>query len=63
MDGWVWVSLRFATFALLVENDVVVDAAPIADYAVGWGAHRAVAYFRGRRADVRCFPVRIESAR
>lgn len=56
MDGWVWVSLRFATFALLVERGAVVDAAPIADYTVGWDARRAVAYFRGRRADVRCFP-------
>ena len=46
------VELPFATFGLVIVNGHVVDAAPIARYAVGWKVKRAVDYFTRRGAVV-----------
>lgn len=46
------VELPWAMFALVVQDGRVVEAAPIARYAVGWDVRRAVRYFTGRGAVV-----------
>lgn len=51
MDEWIHVSLPCATFAVIVRNGVVVDAAPIARWAVGKD-ERFVANFYRRKGAV-----------
>jgi hypothetical protein len=51
-DGWLWVSLRWATFALDVQGGRVTQAAPIAKWCVGKDAAAMVRYWRGRGARV-----------
>lgn len=38
---WIWVSLPRATFALIVKDGRVVDAAPYGRRYLGWGERRA----------------------
>lgn len=49
-QGWVWVSLRWATFGVRVEGGRVVDAAPIASWCVGRGEAWVADYWRRRGA-------------
>lgn len=44
--GWVWGSLSYATFGLLVADGKVVDAAPIARWTVGKPERQVADYFR-----------------
>lgn len=48
--SWVRVSLPWATFGLRVEHGTVVDAAPIARWAIGKPERDVAAYFRRRGA-------------
>lgn len=50
MPRWVWVSLSHATFALVVSDGRVVDAAPIARWCVGRREREVAEYFRRRGA-------------
>lgn len=50
MSYGMWVSLSFATFLLEIKDHVVIDAPPIARYAIGWRDKRAADYFKGRGA-------------
>lgn len=43
---WIWVSLPRATFALIVHEGRVVDAAPYGRRYIGWNEHRAAAALR-----------------
>lgn len=57
MAEWVWVSLPWATFGLAADFDErgvgrVVDAAPIARWAIGKPAPYVLAYYRRRGAEV-----------
>lgn len=56
MKKWVWVSMPHATFALAVERGVVVQAAPIARWAVGKREHEVAAYLRKRGAHFALLP-------
>lgn len=53
---WVWVSLPYATFAIVVSGGVVVDAAPIARKSIGRPGHEVTAYYRARGARVQDVP-------
>lgn len=48
----IWVHLPWATFGLVVTDDTVTTAAPIARYAEGWSRDRAVSYFTSRGAEI-----------
>lgn len=52
-DGWVYVSLPHATYALGIEHGLVREAPPIARWAVGrhWGDVES--YLRRKRATIR----------
>jgi hypothetical protein len=50
---WLWVSLPYATFGLKIDGGQVVDAPPIAAWALGRDAADVVGYYRRRGADVR----------
>lgn len=47
---WIWVSLPYATFGLKIGNGKIVEAAPIARWAVGKPAHDVVGYYRRKGA-------------
>jgi hypothetical protein len=47
-----WVSLPWATFGLVCRRGQVVEAAPIARYAIGWSIDQAVTYFASRGAEM-----------
>ena len=47
-----WVRLPWATFGLVCRRGYVVEAAPIARYAIGWSVEQAVIYFASRGADL-----------
>lgn len=47
---WVWVSLPWATFGLRVEGGRVVEAPPIARWAVGRDEAKVADYYRARGA-------------
>lgn len=47
---WIWVSLPYATFGMRVDRGVVVEAAPIARWAVGLPEARVAAYLRKKGA-------------
>jgi hypothetical protein len=36
---WIWVSLPYATFGILVDGGKVIDAAPIANWMKGKDTH------------------------
>ena len=48
---WIWVSLPWATFGIAVEGGRVVDAAPIARWAIGRDEREIAAYYRRRGAE------------
>lgn len=50
VDGWVWVSLPWATFGLRVEGGRVVEAPPIARWCVGRDEVEIADYWRRRGA-------------
>jgi hypothetical protein len=50
MREWVRVELRYATFAVLVQDGFVVDAAPIARWAIGRPEVAVASYYRRRGA-------------
>jgi hypothetical protein len=47
---WVWVSLDYATFGIEVRDGVVVDAAPIARWAIGKPEQYVADYYRRKGA-------------
>lgn len=49
-EQWVWVSLSYATFGLRVEGGKVVDAPPIARWAVGKPERTVADFYRGKGA-------------
>jgi hypothetical protein len=51
-DAIVWVSLPWAAFGLVVHDGYVVEAAPIARYAIGWSVDQATAYFASRGGEI-----------
>jgi len=52
------VSLPYATFALCVRDGRVVDAAPIAKWAIGKDEREVAAYYRKRGAKFEDLPLR-----
>lgn len=56
LAGWVWVSLPWATFGLEVQDGHVVDAAPIARWAIGKPEADVAAYYRRRGAQFARLP-------
>ena len=56
MTRWIWVSLPHATFALVVTDGTVTDAAPIARWAVGKDEGSVARHFRQRGAQFRAIP-------
>jgi hypothetical protein len=50
VERWIWVSLTYATFAIVVRDGRVVDAAPIARWAVGRPERRVADYYRRKGA-------------
>lgn len=55
-DRWIWVSLPYATFGLGIAGGRVVDAAPIARWAIGRDERQVAAYYRKRGAEFREVP-------
>lgn len=55
-DRWIWVSTRRATFALVVNQGQVVDAAPYARRFLGWDEHRAAKSLQAAGAVFRPLP-------
>ena len=51
--GDLWVSQEHATFLLVVEKGIVVDAPPIARWTLGKDAKWLKNYYRLREVDVR----------
>lgn len=51
--GDLWVSQKHATFLLIVENGIVVDAPPIARWTLGKDVKWLKAYYRFREVEVR----------
>jgi hypothetical protein len=49
---WFWVSLSYATFGIALRSGRVVEAAPIARWAVGKDGEFALNYFRRKGAKV-----------
>lgn len=49
-ERWIWVSLPWATFAIVVSGGVVVDAAPIARKSIGRPEREVADYYRSRGA-------------
>ncbi|UBU10014.1 hypothetical protein [Nonomuraea gerenzanensis] len=47
---WIWVSLPWATFALVVSGGRIVDAAPIARKSIGCDERQVAAYYRSKGA-------------
>lgn len=50
MTRWIWVSLPYATFAVVVRDGVVVDAAPIARWAIGKPEEKVATFYRRKGA-------------
>ena len=46
------ISLPYATFGLVAENNIVVKAAPIAKWAIGKTIDNVLFYYEGRGAKV-----------
>jgi hypothetical protein len=55
-ERWIWVSLPYATFALVVSGGRVVDAAPIARKSIGRDERQVAAYYRRRGASFAPLP-------
>ncbi|WP_187414211.1 hypothetical protein [Nonomuraea sp. PA05] len=51
MDRWIWVSLTYATFAVVVRDGRVVDAAPIARWSIGKPEQRVADYYKRKGAE------------
>lgn len=52
MSGWYRVSLPYATFGVRVEDDWIVEAAPIARWTVGKPFRYAANYWRRHDAGI-----------
>jgi len=52
MKRWIWISLPYATFGIAVCGGVVVEAAPIARWALGRDERGVAGYFRRRGAKI-----------
>ncbi len=50
-ERWFWISLPYATFGVAIRSGVVVDAAPIARWALGKPA-RALSFYRRKGAEI-----------
>ena len=50
---WIWVSLPYATFALVVESGRIVMAPPIAAWTIGKIEGQVADYYRARGATFR----------
>ncbi|MEV0231603.1 hypothetical protein [Nonomuraea sp. NPDC050786] len=51
MDRWIGVSLSYATFAIVVRDGRIVDAAPIARWAIGKPEQRVAEYYQRKGAE------------
>jgi hypothetical protein len=49
-DRWIWVSMPYATFGIVTRGGRVVDAAPIARWAIGKPEGQVAGYFRRKGA-------------
>ena len=49
-ERWIWVSLSYATFGLAVRDGIVVDAAPIARWAIGKPEQKVADFYRSKGA-------------
>ena len=47
---WIWVSSHYATFGIAVRDGIVVDAAPIARWAIGKPEGYVAGYYRRKGA-------------
>jgi hypothetical protein len=50
IGAWIWVSLPYATFAVVTRDGRVIDAAPIARWAIGKPEQQVADYFRRKGA-------------
>ena len=50
------VELPWACFGLVIRENRVIRAAPIAWYCTGWPTAKALAYWRGRGARIEVLP-------
>lgn len=50
MTSWIWVSPLYATFAIITREGRVVDAAPIARWAVGKDERTVADHYRKKGA-------------
>lgn len=65
MEGteWIYVSLPYATFLLGVSQGRVVEAAPIARWALGRSERAVAGFYRGKGATFVRLPVEQERPR
>ncbi|MFI7468174.1 hypothetical protein [Nonomuraea sp. NPDC049646] len=56
LTSWVWVSLPWATFAIVTRGGLVVDAAPIARWTVGKPERQVADHFRRKGAQFARLP-------
>jgi hypothetical protein len=47
---WIWISLPYATFLIATRGGVVVDAAPIARWALGKPEQKVADFYRRKGA-------------
>lgn len=55
---WIWISLPYATFGIAVSGGVVVEAPPIATWALGRDERGVAGYYRRRGAKIRALDAR-----
>lgn len=49
-ERWIWVSVSYATFALCVRNGRIVEAPPIARWAIGRDERDVADFYRRKGA-------------
>lgn len=58
MTRWIRIHLPYATFGIAVRDGVVVDAPPIARWAIGRDERGVAAYYRRRKAEIQALDPR-----
>jgi hypothetical protein len=56
MARWIWVSLSYATFGLGIKDGRVVEAAPIARWAIGKPERQVADFYRRKGAEFAAVP-------
>jgi len=54
------IDLPYACFGIIVENDIVIEAPPIAKWATGKSAREVLLYFKGKGAKIELASRRID---